>query len=83
MEVVAVQGDTAIPVRGAREERLGETAGELVLRIDAALRSTQHLHRNRGEPLILEEALMGGGVVGLEEGLMPLLQFDGVRAREN
>src|SRR5262245_51760696 len=72
--MVAVQRDTAIPVRGAREQRLGEAAGELVFRVVAAFGGAQHVHR-RGEPLITEQPLMRGGIVRLDEDLMPLLQL--------
>src|SRR5262245_61783466 len=66
-----------MPVRGAREQRLGEAAGERVFSVDTAFSGTQHLHRNGGEPVIAEQPLMCGGMVGLDEGLMALLQLCG------
>jgi hypothetical protein len=45
-------------------------AGQLVLGVHPALGRPRHLTRNRGTPLITEPSLMGGGVIGLDEGLM-------------
>ena len=75
IEVVAVQGDTPIPIGRAGEQRLGEVAGEFVRRVESAFRRSQDLDRDRREPPILQEPLMGRGVVGLDEGLMALLQL--------
>ena len=45
-------------------------AGQLVLGVHPALGRPRHLNRNRGAPLITEQSLIGGGVIGLDEGLM-------------
>src|SRR4029453_19668286 len=45
------------------------------LGIGSAFRTPQHVPRDGGEPLITEEPLMCGGIVGLDEGLMALLQI--------
>ncbi len=74
-EVVAVQRDTPMAVGRPRDHGLGEVAGQLLWRVDAAPGASQDLNRNRGEPLILQEPLMGGRVVELDEGLMALLEF--------
>jgi hypothetical protein len=74
IKVVAVQGDTAVSVRGPREHTLGERAGQLLWRVDAAFRLPEDLHRNRRPPLILQESLMRRGVVRADKGLMGLLE---------
>jgi hypothetical protein len=62
-----------MPICGAREEGLREAAGEFVFGIEAAFRGAQYVHWNRGQPLITEEPLMRGRIVGLDEGLMTLV----------
>src|SRR5215510_679042 len=73
--MVAMEGDTPIPIGDAREHRLGEVTGEGLGGIESAFRRAQHLDRDRWESPILQESLMGGGIVGLDEGLMALLQL--------
>ena len=70
-----MEGDTPVPVGGAREHGLGEVAGESLGGIEPAFRRAQHLDRERWEALVLQEPLMGGGIVGWDEGLMALLQL--------
>jgi hypothetical protein len=73
--MVAMEGDTPIPIGDAREHRLGEVTGEGLGGIESAFRRAQHLDRDRWEAPILQESLMGGGIVSLDEGLMALVQF--------
>jgi hypothetical protein len=75
VKVVTVQGDTAVSVRGPREQALRERAGQLIWGVDAAFRLPQDLNRNRRPPPILQEPLMRRGVVGLDERLMALLEL--------
>ena len=75
VKVVTVQGDTAISIRGAWEQALRACAGQLVFGVDAAFRLPENLHRNRRPPLILQEALVCRGVVGLDARLMARLEL--------
>jgi hypothetical protein len=69
-----MQGDTAIAVGGPRKQGLREVAGEVLGGIESAFGRSQDRDRDRRESPILQEPLMGRGVVGLEEGLMALLE---------
>ena len=70
-----MEGDTPIPVGGAREHGLGEVAGESLGGIEPAFRRSQDLDRDRREPPIAQEPLMRGGVIRLDERLMALLEL--------
>jgi hypothetical protein len=54
IEMVAMQGHTAIAVGGAGKERVGEFLREPIWGIRPALRCAQDLDRNGREPLIFE-----------------------------
>ena len=47
---------------------------ELLLCVDPPFGGSQHLEWERWGELFLEQTLVGGGVVGVDESLMPLLQ---------
>jgi hypothetical protein len=70
-----MQGHTAVAVRGAGKERVGEFLCERSLGIRPALRCAQDLDRNGRESLIFEQALRRGRLLGLDEGPMALFQF--------
>ena len=74
IEVIAMQGDTAVAVGGARKECVSEFLCEHLLRIAPALRRPQDLDGDGWEALIVEQALMGGCIIELDEGLMALFQ---------
>src|SRR5262249_28668820 len=76
IEMLTVYGHAPIVIRCAGQHRLHKLARQFVLRVKAALRRAEHLHGHGGEPLILEEPLMGRGVVGLDEELMQRLSRD-------
>jgi hypothetical protein len=69
-----MQGDTAVAVGGAWKERVSEFLCEHLLRIAPALRRSQDLHGYGWEALSAEQALMGGRIIELDEGLMALFQ---------
>jgi hypothetical protein len=71
--MVTRQRHAPILVRRARKDGLHKFAGEFVLSIEAAFGSPPDLQGDRREPLILEEPLMRGRIVGLDEGLVALL----------
>src|SRR5512132_2277000 len=73
--MVAVEGDTPILISCPWEHRLGEGAGEFLRGILSAFGRPEDLDRDGWEPPILQQSLMGGGVVGLHERLMALLEF--------
>jgi hypothetical protein len=70
-----MEGDTPIPIGRPWEHRLGEGAGELLRGVSPACGRPEDLNWDRWEPLIAQQSLMGGGVVGLHEGLMALLEL--------
>jgi hypothetical protein len=59
------------------EEVMVKLPAELLLAVDPSLGGSQALAWDRWGNLFSEQPLMGGGVVGLDEGLMPLLQLQG------
>ena len=77
IEVVTVQGDTAMAICRPREEGVREAAGELFQSIDPALGSPEDLEGNRGEALIMEKPLMRRRVIDVDESLMALLKLQG------
>jgi hypothetical protein len=48
---------------------------ELVGRIEAAFRLAQHLQRNWGITLVIQESLVCRGVIGLDEGVVHRLEL--------
>jgi hypothetical protein len=72
--MVAMQGHTAIAVGGAGKARIGEFLREHIWGIRPAPRCAQDRDRNGREPLSFEQALMRGRMIGLDEGLMVLVQ---------
>ena len=76
-----MEGDTPIPIGRPWEHRMGAVAGELLRSRPSAFGRPEDFDRDRREPPILQEPLMGRGVVGLDEGLMALLELRR-RARE-
>jgi hypothetical protein len=75
--MVTMQRHTPILIRGTRKHRLHKFAAECVWGLDAALGASQHFQRDRRQPLISEEPLMRGRIVGLDEGLVALLSLGG------
>ena len=76
-----MEGDRPIPMGRPWEHRVGEVAGELLRSIPSAFGRPEDFDRDRRESPILQEPLMGRGVVGLDEGLMARLELRR-RARE-
>jgi hypothetical protein len=74
MEVIAVQGDTAVLVGDPREQGIREAAGQFVRRIASALRLPQDLDRDWRKPLIVQEPLIGRSIIRLDKDLMHLFQ---------
>ena len=73
-EVIAMQGATAVAVRGARKEGMSACLGEHVLRRAPALRRPHALDGEGWETLLVEQALMGGRLIELADGLRALCQ---------
>src|SRR6266550_6007112 len=59
IDVVAGQRDAPIAVGRPRDHRLGNVAGPLRWRVDTAPGGSSDLNRDRGDPPLLEEPLMG------------------------
>ena len=72
IEVVALQGDTAITIRRPWEHGMGEPACQFVGAVWSAFRLCQDMDRTRGLTSLLQQPLMGGGVLRLDKGLMDL-----------
>ena len=72
--MIAVEGDTAILVGGTRKQGVRELVGELVRCVQAALGLTQDEQRNGGIKVLLQQPLMGHGVIGVEKSLVDLLE---------
>jgi len=68
--MITVQGDTPIAIGGARKQRPREFAGQFLLGIYPALGLPQDVERYRRGELVFEEALMRGGIIGLDKGVM-------------
>jgi hypothetical protein len=75
IEMVAMQGDTAIAIGGAGEKGPGERAFEFVGRIQSALGLASHLKRDGWLKLLVEQALMRRRVVELEKVLGGLFKL--------
>ena len=73
--MVTVQGDTPIAIGGARKQRPRKFAGQFLLSVYPALGLTQDMERNRWVKLVFEEALMRGGIIGLDKGLVDPLEL--------
>src|SRR5712664_763485 len=73
--MIPVQRDAAIAIGGAREEGASERALELLGGIQTPFGLSQHLQGDGGSKPLLEQALVGGGVVELQKVLMGLLEL--------
>ena len=80
IKVVAMQGDTPITIRRAGKESVSKVLREHLLRIAPALRRPQARHRDGGETLVGQQALMGGRVIDRDACLVALFSVAG-RAR--
>jgi hypothetical protein len=69
-----MEGDTPILIRRPWEHRVGEVARELLRSKQSAFGRPEDFDRDERESPILQEPLMGRRVVGLDEGLMALLE---------
>jgi hypothetical protein len=74
-EMVTMEGDTPIAIGGARKQRPRKFAGQFLLGVYPALGLTQDVERDRRGELILEEPLMRSRILGLDKGLMDLLEL--------
>jgi hypothetical protein len=72
-----MQRDSAKAVGHAREHRLGEGSGELLRGVPSAWGRPQHFDRDGREPPILQEPLVGGGIVGEDQEIQFLSDLDG------
>jgi hypothetical protein len=72
INMVAREGDTAIVIRRSGKEPLDKLPCQVVGRIEPAFGCAQDLQGNGGRKLFLEQALMGGRIVGVHAGLMGL-----------
>src|SRR5262245_66330057 len=73
--MVTMQGDTAIAIRGPRKERPRKLPVELFGTVRPPFGLSEYHQRNRGVKLVLEEALMGCGVVEVNKRLVGLLEL--------
>jgi hypothetical protein len=69
-----MQGDTAVGIGRARKELVRKVAVQLLSAMEATLGLAQDLQWNRRVKPVVEESLMGGGVIGLHKVLMRLLE---------
>src|SRR5919109_857351 len=65
----------AIPVRRAPEQVMHELAVQVLRGVEAAFGLPKHVTRDRGIKPLPEEPLMRGGVVELDERLVPLFKL--------
>src|SRR4029450_13943081 len=81
IEVIAMQGHAAIPVRRAGKERMRKLADQLLLAVRTPLGFSQNRARNGWVKAVFEQSLVGSRIVRLDEGLMGLFQLDGALAQ--
>jgi len=75
--VVAVQRGAPVAVGRARQHGLGEVAGPLLWGILPSLGRPEDVEWDGRMPSIVQEPLMGRGVIGVDEGLMALVSRHG------